>query len=323
MIDAGCRSLTPGPVMRPTDRLAEHLARLGACRRCSHPEPIMPVLSRARQPKAMLVGQAPGKVEISSQKPFAGRAGKTLFRWLAEAGLPEEEARDRIYISAMTRCFPGPHPSGRGDRVPNREELAMCGSWLDDELSLIRPALIIPVGKLAIGKFLGEAPLAAVVGTEHEVEHIGGRSMVVPLPHPSGASSWIHAPGHRELVARALELIGRRMRTLGAVLMIAVAAAFPGPLRAQAPPDHWFGADKVKHFMFTALIQSLAYSVTQVTTKAPRPSLLLSASVASAAVGIGKEMYDRRSYGHFSVRDLAWDAAGAGTASLMLVRTRE
>ena len=272
----------------------------------------------------MLVGQAPGKVEISSQKPFAGRAGKTLFRWLAEAGLSEDEARERIYIAAMTRCFPGPHPSGRGDRVPSRVELEQCGSWLDDELMLIKPEVIIPVGKLAIGRFLGEAPLADVVGKEHVVEHRGGSSTVIPLPHPSGASSWIHAPGHRELVSRALGLIGKRMRRLAVAATVGLAlVAGPRAANAQIPADHWIGADKVKHFFTTALIQSLTYSVIQVTTKAPRSSLLFSASVASAAAGIGKEMYDRRSYGHFSVRDLAWDAAGAGTASLMLARTRE
>jgi uracil-DNA glycosylase len=310
--------------VKQTDDLEQHLARLGACRRCGHAEPIMPILSRARRPRAMLVGQAPGKVEISSQKPFAGRAGKTLFRWLADAGLGEEEARDRIYIAAMTRCFPGPHPSGRGDRVPTREELERCGSWLDDELMLIRPKVIIPVGKLAIGRFLGEAPLAEVVGREHEVAHCGGSSVLIPLPHPSGASSWIHAPGHRELVSRALRLIGERMRALAAVAAIVAALALgPRSAAAQIPVDNWIGADKVKHFFTSALIQSLAYSVTQVTTQGSRSSLLLSASVASAAAGIGKEMYDRRSYGHFSVRDLAWDAAGAGMASLMLARTRD
>jgi uracil-DNA glycosylase len=310
--------------VKQTDDLEQHLARLGACRRCGHAEPIMPILSRARRPRAMLVGQAPGKVEISSQKPFAGRAGKTLFRWLADAGLGEEEARDRIYIAAMTRCFPGPHPSGRGDRVPTREELERCGSWLDDELMLIRPKVIIPVGKLAIGRFLGEAPLAEVVGREHQVAHRGGSSVLIPLPHPSGASSWIHAPGHRELVSRALRLIGERMRALAAVAAIVAALALgPRSAAAQIPVDNWIGADKVKHFFTSALIQSLAYSVTQVTTQGSRSSLLLSASVASAAAGIGKEMYDRRSYGHFSVRDLAWDAAGAGMASLMLARTRD
>jgi putative lipoprotein len=87
-------------------------------------------------------------------------------------------------------------------------------------------------------------------------------------------------------------------------------------------PDGWLGVDKLKHFFLTAFTQSLAYSVSQVTTKGSRSSLLLGASVASAAVGIGKEMHDRRSSGLFSVRDLAWDAAGAGAATLLLVQTR-
>ena len=306
--------------MKQADGLEVHLERLAECRRCGHPEPIVPILSRARRPRVMLVGQAPGKVEISSRKPFAGRAGKTLFRWLEEAGLSEEEARERIYISAMTRCFPGPHPSGRGDRVPTRDELSLCGSWLDDELKLIRPELIIPVGKLAIGRFLPEAPLADVVGKAHRVEHVGGESIAIPLPHPSGASSWIHAPGHRALVSKALRLIGGRMRTLAAAALLLLLA--PAAAHAQTRSDAWIGADKVKHFFMSALVQSMAYSVAQVTTRAPRSSLLLSASVASAAVGIGKEMHDRGSYGLFSVRDLAWDAAGAGAASLMLSHTR-
>lgn len=310
--------------MKQTDDLEQHLERLGACRRCGHPEPVIPILSRARRAQAVLVGQAPGKVEISSQKPFAGRAGKTLFRWLAEAGLSEDEARERIYIAAMTRCFPGAHPSGRGDRVPTREELAACGSWLDDELMLIRPKLIIPVGKLAIGRFLGDAPLADVVGREHSVKHVGGTSVLVPLPHPSGASSWIHAPGHRELVSRALRLIGKRMRTLATAAALLFAFMLtPRVASAQIPADNWFGTDKVKHFFTSALIQSLAYSVTQVTTGGPRSSLLLTASVATAVVGVGKEVHDRRSYGHFSVRDLTWDAAGAAAASAMLARTRD
>lgn len=192
--------------------LAKHITELSGCRRCGHPEPVVPIVSLARRPKVMLVGQAPGKVEIDSRKPFAGRAGRTLFKWLEQAGLEETEARERIYISAMTRCFPGPHPSGRGDRVPSRKELEMCRSWLEDELRLIRPTLIIPVGKLAIGYFLGDLPLSDTVGKSHRASHIGGTSLVIPLPHPSGASSWIHASGHRTLVARALELIGAEMQ---------------------------------------------------------------------------------------------------------------
>ena len=159
----------------------------------------------------MLVGQAPGQTEIGGGRPFAGRAGRTLFTWLASAGVDEATAREWLYISAITRCYPGPHPAGRGDRVPTPREQAHCGDWLTDELRIIRPAVIVPVGRLAIGRFLGAHPLAELIGREHEVVHEGGRSIAIPLPHPSGASSWIHGPGHRGLLDRALELLGARL----------------------------------------------------------------------------------------------------------------
>jgi uracil-DNA glycosylase len=196
--------------------LDEHCARLAGCRRCSHAPGILPIVSRARAPRAMLVGQAPGQVETSGGKPFAGRAGRTLFRWLERAGLDEPTARDLLYISAVTRCYPGPHPAGRGDRVPSPAERAQCAGWLEDELRIIRPALVVPVGRLAIDRFLGARPLDEVIGREHEIEHVGGRAVAIPLPHPSGASSWVHQAGNRALLERALELLGARLGTASA-----------------------------------------------------------------------------------------------------------
>jgi uracil-DNA glycosylase len=183
------------------------------CRRCSHGGGIHPVVSLARSPKVMLVGQAPGKTEAAGGKPFAGRAGKTLFSWLQRAGIDEATARERRYISAVTRCYPGPSPSGRGDRVPTPQERSNCSGWLESELRIIRPSLIIPVGRLAIDAMVGPLPLDEVIGREFIAESSKG-AMLVPLPHPSGASSWIHAPGHGELLDRALALIGRRWSAL-------------------------------------------------------------------------------------------------------------
>jgi uracil-DNA glycosylase len=159
----------------------------------------------------MLVGQAPGQVEKESQQPFAGRAGKTLFKWLAQAGTGEDDARRNIYIAAITRCYPGASPTGRGDRVPSPTEQRNCGKWLDAELALIRPRLIIPVGRLAIDRFLGKLPLERVIGKEHRIVLDGRDVWVVPLPHPSGASSWIHGPGHSELLASAIDFLRRRL----------------------------------------------------------------------------------------------------------------
>lgn len=195
-------------------RLDAHRRALASCRRCGHPCGVEPIVSHARSPKVMLVGQAPGKVETTGGKPFAGRAGGTLFRWLAHTGLDEAAARSRIYIAAITRCFPGSSPSGRGDRVPSRTEQEECAVWLEAELRIIRPKLLIPVGRLAIERFLPRLPLDQLIGRVHAVEHAGGRSLAIPLPHPSGASSWIHQGEHPQLLERALAAIGRELRAL-------------------------------------------------------------------------------------------------------------
>lgn len=171
------------------------------------------MVSGATGARVMLIGQAPGKVESEGGRPFSGRAGKTLFRWLARAGIDEATAREKIYISAVTRCYPGAHPSGRGDRVPTRLEQAGCADWLENELRLIQPELLIPVGRLAIEKFLPSLPLSQLIGTKRMVEHAGGRSLVIPLPHPSGASSWIHQHDNAALVEKAIRLISRELRT--------------------------------------------------------------------------------------------------------------
>lgn len=194
--------------------LTLHADALSACRRCGHAG-VIPIVSRPSTPLAMLVGQAPGQTEIVDQRPFAGRAGRTLFTWLERAGLDEPRARDVFYIAAITRCYPGPSPSGRGDRVPSRREQDHCADWLERELVTLRPPLLIPVGRLAIERFLGPRPLDQVVGRAITVEHAGGASVAIALPHPSGASSWIHLAGHGQLLDDALALLRVELRRLG------------------------------------------------------------------------------------------------------------
>lgn len=193
-----------------------HATELTACRSCGH-DGVIPIVSRPASPRAMLVGQAPGQTETVDQRPFAGRAGKTLFRWLERAGLDEPRARDTLYIAAITRCYPGPSPSGRGDRVPSRRERDLCADWLDRELRALRPPLLIPVGRLAIERFLGPVALDEVVGRAIRIEHPGGTAVAIALPHPSGASSWIHQAGHARLVDDALMLLRAELEQLGVI----------------------------------------------------------------------------------------------------------
>jgi uracil-DNA glycosylase family 4 len=163
--------------------LEDHAAALAACRRCGHSAHVLPIVSSARAPRAMLVGQAPGQVEAAGGRPFAGRAGGTLFRWLASIGLDEGAARERIYIAAVTRCYPGAHPGGRGDRVPSPGERARCAPWLDAELALVRPRALVLLGATAAQQLLGRQFRV----TQHRGKPVESElaAIVVATIHPS------------------------------------------------------------------------------------------------------------------------------------------
>jgi len=188
--------------------LERHVARLRNCRLCPlmHPRPVSggSVLSRV-----LLVGQAPGVREPVAGKPFAWTAGKTLFRWFEEAaGLTEEAVRGKIYFAAVCRCFPGKAPGG-SDRVPNPQEIENCSSWLNRELEILQPRLVIPVGKLAIAQFISVGKLDQIIGRRFRVERAGEEFDLIPLPHPSGASPWHRIPPGRDLLNQALQMIAR------------------------------------------------------------------------------------------------------------------
>ena len=157
--------------------------------------------------RVMLVGQAPGNREPILGRPFAWTAGRRLFQWFEKhCGLDEKKFRAGIYMAAVCRCFPGKKSSG-GDRVPTREEIANCAGWLEAELGILKPALVIPVGKLAIAKFVSSSGLAEVVGKRFRVTHAGHDMDVIPLPHPSGASPWPTTEPGKTLLGKAMTLI--------------------------------------------------------------------------------------------------------------------
>ena len=168
-----------------------------------------PVHGAAVDTRLFLIGQAPGPHEARFGRPFAWTAGKTLFRWLeAATGAGEERVRERVYISAVVRCFPGKAPGG-GDRLPSPAECAMWRGFVQREVAVLEPRLVIPVGRLAIGEVLGgETPLAAVVGKLHRRQLHGVELDVLPLPHPSGASTWFKMEPGKTLLERALRLLG-------------------------------------------------------------------------------------------------------------------
>jgi len=165
------------------------------------------VVGRPVDSRMVLVGQAPGDREPLMGRPFAWTAGRTLFGWFRGAlGWSEDQVRDRIYFAAVCRCFPGKRPGG-GDRVPSPQEIEACSAWLEREFALLRPSLVIPVGRLAISRFLEPAPLHELVGRSFHVRLAGREADCIPLPHPSGASPWHRMEPGRTLLARALGLV--------------------------------------------------------------------------------------------------------------------
>jgi uracil-DNA glycosylase len=167
-----------------------------------------PVHGPPVESRILLIGQAPGPREASLGRPFAWTAGRTLFRWLEQStGGDEALVRARIYISAVARCFPGKAPGG-GDRRPDPEEVERCSQWLSAEVALLKPRLIVPVGTLAIASVLGHTgKLLEVVGKKHRAVFFGHTADVIPLPHPSGASTWHRMEPGAKLLKKALALL--------------------------------------------------------------------------------------------------------------------
>ncbi len=192
--------------------LRDHVASLRACRLC--PRVVAPPVAAeppAARPRVFLVGQAPGPHEREGNRLFAFTAGTRLFQWFARLGVSEEEFRARVWMAAAIRCFPGRAPQG-GDRVPAPDEVATCSRWLESELAFVQPSTVIAIGQLAISLFLPRTakatPLAERIGRSFPVERGGLSFDLIPLPHPSGRSTWLIAPENQARLDRALALLG-------------------------------------------------------------------------------------------------------------------
>jgi uracil-DNA glycosylase len=194
--------------MPTTAAVEKHLIALRGCTRCPRMQKPV-VVGRTVASKVMLVGQAPGDKEPVMGRPFAWTAGKTLFKWFnASLGWTEDEVRERIYFAAVCRCFPGKRPEG-GDRVPAPDEIANCSAWMEREFLLLKPELVLPVGKLAIGQFMPVAPLNDIIGKKFSIVYRGHMADCIPLPHPSGASPWHRMEPGITLLSRALALVAK------------------------------------------------------------------------------------------------------------------
>jgi uracil-DNA glycosylase len=192
---------------RSLDSLQRDNGRCRACAEAGYRIESLPVFEGDVGRRAYILGQAPGVVEGDERRPWRGRAGQTLRRWLA---MDEDEFYATFYCASVTRCYPGRAASGGGDRTPTAREQELCEFWREWELRLLRPRLIVAVGGLAIRRLLGLTTLDAAIG--QAFEH--GEAVVVPLPHPSGVSRWMNEAANRARVDTSIELIRTELRRL-------------------------------------------------------------------------------------------------------------
>jgi len=182
-----------------------------ACRACAEagfPLESLPVFERHAAQRAYMLGQARGVAEGQERRPWRGRAGQTLRRWL---GLEEDAFYETFYCASVTRCYPGRAPGGGGDRTPTAREQELCAFWREWELRLLRPGLIVPVGGLAVRRLLGLPSLDASIGERFEF----AETAVVPLPHPSGVSRWLNQPANQARLERAIGLVHEELAAIG------------------------------------------------------------------------------------------------------------
>jgi len=157
--------------------------------------------------RAYLYGLAPGRIEAETGLPWQGRAGRTLRRWL---GLEENAFFELFYCASVTRCFPGPSPGGRGDRRATPVEEALCAPWREDELRLLRPALVVTIGLAAARQLLGVRRHTDAIGKSYVLDD----AIAIPLPHPSGASGWLNDETNRRRLGKALAHVRREVERL-------------------------------------------------------------------------------------------------------------
>ncbi|HLX59270.1 MAG TPA: uracil-DNA glycosylase family protein [Ktedonobacteraceae bacterium] len=188
--------------------LARLQRRILACRLCEEHGYIPaahPLVSGRASDRVMVIGQAPGHRSVAKGRSFSGPGGSVLQKWLEQAGFPPGYLHAHVYLSSLTRCDPGRSARGDGDRRPSPPEVALCRPFLETELAILQPKVVLLVGAMAIETFLGKQKLEECIGTFHEQQGM----LLLPLPHPSGVSRWLLDPAHQQLLQRALAILSQ------------------------------------------------------------------------------------------------------------------
>lgn len=181
------------------DRLYVLREELRQCRQCSLAKQRTKVVPGEGPSKVqvMFIGEGPGRNEDQQGKPFVGQAGKVLDELLAAAGLKREE----VFITNVVKCRP---PNNR-DPLP--EELMACRHYLDEQIQLLDPEVIVTLGRFSMARFILDARIGRIHGQVHDIE---GRK-VVTMYHPAAA---LHNPALKDTILSDFSKLGSIIRKL-------------------------------------------------------------------------------------------------------------
>src|SRR5260370_12043574 len=182
--------------------------RILVCRLCEEQGYIpaaRPLVNGRASDRIMVIGQAPGHRSVAKGRSFSGPGGSVLQKWLEQAGFPPGYLHAHVYLSSLTRCDPGRNPRSDGDRRPSPPEVALCRPYLEAELAILQPKVVLLVGAMAIEAFLGKQKLEECIGAFEERNGL----LLLPLPHPSGVSRWLLDPDHQQLLRLPLAILSQ------------------------------------------------------------------------------------------------------------------
>jgi len=184
--------------MRSLEDIADEIR---ACRRCplwTHRTNAVPGEGNPNA-EIMFIGEAPGRNEDLQGRPFVGAAGKLLTELLSSIGL----TRDEVYITNVIKCRPP------NNRDPKKEEIETCSQYLDEQIALIKPKIIVTLGRHSTRYILEKAgykvkSIMAIRGKVHEVVLGDLRVKVLPTLHPAAA---LYNPALRSLLEKDFQLL--------------------------------------------------------------------------------------------------------------------
>jgi uracil-DNA glycosylase family 4 len=188
--------------MEKIEEISKIKSEIESCKKCGlHKTRKNPVVGEGSlDVRVMFIGEAPGFNEDLQGKPFVGKAGKVFDELLKSIGIDRKD----VYITNILKCKP---PENRS---PKPEEIKSCTPYLDSQIAIIKPMIIVTLGSFSMSyifnKFgLEQGKISNLHGRDFKITNLAGIEKVIPLYHPAVAT---YNPGMKSILLNDFKSIG-------------------------------------------------------------------------------------------------------------------